>query len=124
MQLTVFGPSIVTDVSTVSYIGVVGDSSLFLFFVDMIVESGQHNCYSDWTTSWTIRGSDPGRRNKLFFFINLQTGCRAHAASYSVVPSFFSQGWSHQIINLANYLYLERDLSMSGTVPPRPYVSS
>ena len=29
-----------TEVTTVNYIGVVGDSSLFLFFVDMILESG------------------------------------------------------------------------------------
>lgn len=72
---------------------------------------------SDWATSWNIWGSKPGRGNKLLFFRNLHFGCRVYAPSFSVVPSFFSRGCSHQIIKLANYLYLEQDLSMSGNVP-------
>jgi hypothetical protein len=58
----------------------------------MILESGQHNCYSDWVTGWTIWGSNPGKGRILLYFKNVQFGHEAHPAAYSVGTIFLFPG--------------------------------
>jgi hypothetical protein len=47
----------------------------------------------DYAADWTIRGSNTGRSRRIASFQkNVQTGCGAHPAAYSVNTVFFSRG--------------------------------
>jgi len=57
-------------------------------------------------------------------FINVQTICGAHPASYSLSTKVLSWGWSSQGVTITTYLHLVLRLRMTGSVPLLPCMLS
>ena len=69
---------------------------------------------------WWVRSSNPVGARYFSFFENVQTGCGAHTASYSVGTGVLPRGYSGRSVKLTAHLHLVPRLRMSGAIPLLP----